>query len=235
MKRKYIHNVVIDLEFTPVPKRIGRRMGLGCEIIEVGAVKLDVDGTSRAEFSRMVKPTLTDGVSGTVHHMTGIGNEDLTCARPLPEVLDALAEWIGPGRTRMVTWSGSDLRQIQTECAAKHIEHRLPGRWLDIQRLYPRLMGMERRRKVALGEAADWCGISNDRTSAHRALYDARVTAEVFRMMAAGDCAEHRQRIDKEFESAATGGGCSASIADRCGGLADLLATLVAQEGGSAA
>ena len=130
MERKYTHNVVIDLEFTPVPKRIGRRMGLGCEIIEVGAVKLDADGTSRAEFSRMVKPTLTDGVSGTVHHMTGIGNEDLTCARPLPEVLDALAEWIGPGRTRMVTWSGSDLRQIQTECAAKHSQaHRTPSAW----------------------------------------------------------------------------------------------------------
>ncbi len=235
MENAYVCNVVIDLEFTPVPKRFWQETGLGYEIIEVGAVKLDASGTLCEEFSRMVKPTFAGGVSGKVHNMTGIGNEDLTCARPLDEVLDALATWIGPGRARMVTWSESDLLQIQAECATKSIEHHLPTRWLDIQRLYPRLMGMEDKRKVALGEAADWCGIANDKTSAHRALYDAQMTAKVFRMMAAGEFAEHRKRMATEFESSAAGITCSASIADRCEGLADLLATLKAQEDKDAA
>ena len=235
MKSMYACNVVIDLEFTPVPKRLRRGTDLTYEIIEVGAVKLDADGTSCDEFSRMAKPTFAGGVSGAVHHMTGIGNEDFTCARPLAEVLDALAAWIGPNRARMVTWSDSDLRQIRAECAAKGIECHLPARWLDIQRLYPRLMGLGHRRKVALGEAADWCGIANDKASAHRALYDAKMTAEVFRMMAAGECAEHRKRMATEIEAPREGVTCTSSIADRCDGLADLLAMLRAQEAGNAA
>ena len=226
MRRKYACNVVIDLEFTPVPR--GRQLGgLRYEIIEVGAVKLEPDGSPAGEFSHMVKPTLANGVSGMVHNMTGIGDEDLTCARPLAEVIDALSEWMGPGRVRMVTWSGSDLRQIRQECAAKGIVHHLPGRWLDIQRIYPRLMGI-RKRKVALGEAADWCGIANDKMSAHRALYDAQVTAELFRMMAAGELRDHRRALDAELRDHAET--CTTSIGAQCDQLATLLEHLRAQE-----
>ena len=231
MERAYVCNVVIDLEFTSVPKRM-RQKGLGREIIEVGAVKLAADGTVCGEFSHMVKPELAGGVSGAVHQMTGIGNEDLTCARPLGEVLEALTAWIGPGRVRMVTWSDSDLHQITDECAAKGIEHHLPGRWLDIQRLYPRLMDLERTRRVSLGEAADWCGIDNDRASAHRALYDAQVTAEIFRMMAAGECAEHRSRMQAELQHEKES--FTASIGSQCGDLAGLMAQLRALEGKAA-
>ena len=227
MESKYTCNVVIDLEFTPVPKRL-RKDGLRYEIIEVGAVKLGPDGSVVGEFSHMVKPVLSKGVSGKVHWMTGIGNEDLTCARPLDQVLDALAAWIGPGKARMVTWSGSDKAQIACECRVKGIEHHLPTRWLDIQRLYPRLMHT-RKRMVALGEAADWCGIANDKASAHRALYDAKMTAELFRMMASGECAAHREALDRQMQ--ADKNKCSASIGAQCGGLAELLAQLQAKEG----
>lgn len=226
MSTAYDCNVVLDLEFTHVPKRMGGN-SLPHEIIEVGAVKLGPDGEVSGEFSHVVRPSAGVGVSGKVRRMTGIANEDIACARPLAEVLDALAAWIGPGRVRMVTWSDSDRKQIRSECAAKGIECDLPGRWLDIQRVYPRLMGI-RKRQVALGEAADWCGIANDKGFAHRALYDARMTAEIFRMMAAGECGSHHEvvtaELSREHES------CAASIADRCGGLAELFAKLQAQE-----
>ena len=227
MDNKYTCNVVIDLEFTPVPKNecIG---DFKQEIIEVGAVKLASDGMVCGMFSHMVKPQLAHCVSGRVRRITGINDADLTCARPLPEVLEALATWIGPGRVRMVTWSDSDLKQISAECSAKGIAHRLPHRWLDIQRLYPRLLGMGRRRKVALGEAADWCGIQNDKASAHRALYDAQMTADVFRAMASGEFLAHRARIDEELRSEREP--CSASIGAQCDGLASLLAELRSQE-----
>ena len=42
----YDCNVIIDLEFTYVPKK-RRRGGLTTEIIEVGAVKVDAAGTDR--------------------------------------------------------------------------------------------------------------------------------------------------------------------------------------------
>lgn len=227
MKTSYVCNVAIDLEFTPVPRDL-QQGGLRQEIIEVGAVKLAADGSVAGEFSHMVKPSIAAGVSGAVHRMTGICNEDLTCARPLAEVLDALVAWIGPGKVRMVTWSGCDLTQLRTELAAKGIAWQLPTRWLDIQRLYPRLMGMPKR-SVALDEAADWCGIANDKASAHRALYDARMTAELFRMMAAGDLSAQRAALAAQVHTQPSD--CSASIGSACGGLAQLLASLRAQEG----
>ena len=232
METTYSSNVVIDLEFTHVPKN--RRVdGLATEIIEIGAVKVTPDGTIAGEFSHMVKPTLAAGVSKAAHWMTGIGNEDLTCARPLEEVLQALGQWIGGGKVRFVTWSDTDRRQIERECSIKGIEVELPTRWMDIQRLYPRLMG-SKKKLVKLGEAADWCGINNDRSSAHRALYDAQMTAEVFLMMASGECAAHRARVKAELDKPNVEKSCSSSIADRCGGLADLLASLVAKEGKAA-
>ena len=229
METTYSCNVVIDLEFTNVPR--DRRVdGLATEIIEIGAVKVAADGTIAGEFSHMVKPALATGVSGAVRRMTGIGDEDLTCARPLGEVLEALSQWIGDGRVRFVTWSDTDRRQIERECMAKGIEVGLPTRWMDIQRLYPRLMG-SKKKSVKLSEAADWFGIDNDRSSAHRALYDAQVTAEIFLMMASGECAAHRARVEAELgKPSAAEKSCSSSIADRCGGLADLLASLMAQE-----
>ena len=209
----YACNVVIDLEFTPVPKQYWRQ-GLRHEIIEVGAVKLDPSGV----------------VAGEVFRLTGIGNRDVAYARPIGAVLQALSAWIGPERVRMVTWSKSDLRQIHEECAAKGIDVPLPSRWMDIQRLYTHLMGLSRGRMVALSDASEWFGITTDHTSAHRALYDAQVTAEVFRMMATGECAQHRSRVQEELRHALREPPCKASIAERCVGLADLLASLKAQE-----
>ncbi len=229
MSDAYDCNIVIDLEFTCVPKRV-RTLGLANEIIEVGAAKLGPDGHELGRFSCLVKPWETAHVTGAVHRLTGIGDEDLVSARPLEVVLEQLVEWIGDRRARMVTWSGTDEWQLKTECAAKGIDcSALPRRWLDIQKLYPRLMGTCGR-AVRLGEAADWCGISLDDNHAHRGLDDALVTAEIFRMMAAGECSAQRQVLDTGIRGGEQDG-CASSIASRCGGdLAALLASLRAAE-----
>ncbi len=226
MKSSYVCNVAIDLEFTPVPRDL-QQGGLRQEIIEVGAVKLAADSSVAGEFSHMVKPAFATEVSGVVQRITGIHSEDLTCARLLAEVLDALVTWIGPGRVRMVTWSDCDLKQLRAECGVKGLEWRLPARWLDIQGLYPRLMDMSRR-KVALGEAADWCGITNSEEALHRALYDAQLTSEIFRMMGAGECAAHKRAVEEKLSQGKKE--CAASLGEQCDGLAALLAQLRAKE-----
>lgn len=224
----YASNVVLDLEFTPAG-HTGRAQRLTDEIIEVGAVKVSPEGRVVGEFSQLVKPTLTKGVGGFVHHLTGIGNEDLVRAWPLEEVLSAFAAWVGPG-ARMVTWSPTDRLQLTRECATKGLDAAaLPRRWLDIQRLYPRLAGIARR-AVKLEEAASWCGIPFEANRAHRALYDAQMTAELFRMMLAGDLAAQREAMSSQVKSPSDEKPLSSTLGGSCGGLAELLASLRAQE-----
>lgn len=225
----YAKNIVLDLEFTSIPED-KRAMGLADEIIEIGAVKCLPTGEVVDEFDRLVKPQLTPRISRVVRRITGISNEDLVFAKPLTQVLDEFREWIGSERCRIVTWSPCDRKQITLECEYKGIEPNLPTRWLDIQRLYPRLMGT-RKRLVALGEAADWCGIANEKSKAHRALYDAQMTAEIFAMMAQGACAEHRERLERELGAKSEHAHCSSTIESRCAGLKDLLSTLRELEG----
>ena len=105
----------------------------------------------------------------------------------------------------------------------------LPRRWLDIQRLYPRLAGIARR-AVKLEEAANWCGIPFEANRAHRALYDAQMTAELFRMMLAGDLAAQREAMSSQVKSPSDEKPPSSTLGGSCGGLAELLASLRAQE-----
>lgn len=49
-------------------------------------------------------------------------------------------------------------------------------------------------------------------------------------MMASGECASHRARVEAELDGSKEGTVCSSSIGESCGGLAELLATLKAQE-----
>jgi len=227
MGNAYDCDVVIDLEFTPVPGGAGQGRP-AAEIIEVGAVMLAPDGSVAGEFSRMVRPTFAHGPSHEVRMLTGIRGRDLACAATLDEALAALAAWIGPRRARMVAWSASDRRQVERECAAKGVADPLPGRWLDAQRLYPRLAGVRRRRKVALTEAAAWVGADGDCAPAHRALADARATAEVFLAMRTGELASSRDRVRAEVRR--TPEPLGSSLSERCAGLAGLLERLRAEE-----
>ncbi|MDO4805706.1 MAG: 3'-5' exonuclease [Coriobacteriales bacterium] len=225
---KYDYNIAIDLEWTPI-FGTDRPEGLCQEIIEIGAAKLGPDGRELDTFSELVKPDFANGITRRVRRITGIRNRDLTEARSFEEVLHSLEEWVGSGRSRMITWDNTDRTQILRECSAKGIESRLSKqRWLDLQKLYPRIMGT-RRRQVALGEAADWCGIEFDKR--HRAVYDARATGQIFHMAATGECAEQRRVLESSVTHDAHENSCTASIADRCGsGLAELFANLASQD-----
>ncbi len=225
---KYAHNIAIDLEWTPI-FNADKPEGLCQEIIEVGAVKLDPNGKELNTFSELVKPTFASGITRKVRRITGIRHQDLTGARSFEEVLRSLEEWIGTERSRMITWGNTDRTQILCECNAKGIESQLcERRWLNLQKLYPRIMGT-RRRQVALGEAADWCGIEFNKR--HRAVCDAHVTGQIFHMAATGECAVQRNVLKGSVIHDARESSCSASISDRCGtGLAELLASLANQD-----
>lgn len=83
---------------------------------------------------------------------------------------------------------------------------------------------------VKLEEAANWCGIPFEANRAHRALYDAQMTAELFRMMLAGDLATQREGMSSQVKSPSDEKPLLSTLGGSCGGLAELLASLRAQE-----
>lgn len=186
---QYARNIVIDLEFTPVAAD-HRIHGLKNEIIEIGAVKLGPNGEFCGEFSHLVAPQYADCVNWFVKDLTSLTNYDVYNAEELSDVVFQLKEWIGPIPARMITWSRTDKYQLTKECQAKRIPTEgLPKTWIDIQPLYPPLMGLDRD-VVSLADAAEWYDCHDPNGREHHALSDARITAELLARLMNGTLAE---------------------------------------------
>lgn len=172
----FARQIVLDFEFAPVPKQRQRR-GLRNEIIEVGAVKLDYHGNVMGEFSQFVQTEFTEGVAFPVRELTGISAVDTAMADPLYMVIKRLSDWIGRYSAQIVCWSGTDRRQLMTECQAKQIDlAAFPTDWADLQAFYTSIMDVGSHECVSLNDAATWFGIEFDESTghAHSALADAR-------------------------------------------------------------
>lgn len=225
-------NIVIDLEFAPTPKEVGRQ-GLRNEIIEIGAVRVDGDGNAVDTFCRRVKPERVDHIAPWITGLTGIRDADVREAETFAEVLGQFCAWVGSGRIRLVAWSGTDRRQIERECAFKGIEQPAQlDRWFDLQRIYPRLMGVgDRRHLMSLKTAADWTGAALNADSAHQALYDAQVTAELLRQIVTGEYRQQKRALAENMGTPSQDEELTASLGSRCSRLGELYRELLAQAG----
>lgn len=207
----YSQNIVIDFEFNPVRKGHVRK-GVRNEIIEIGAVRLLPNGQEKDSYETFVRPALETTIAYNITRLTGIRRRDLADAPTFPDAFAAFCAWVGTGKTRIVTWSDTDKRVLSKQCAESDIE--MPAnmrRWMDLQAVYPRLMKISggAHKKLALRGAADWGCDSFSHDSAHRALYDARKTAELMSQLLDGSYKEQIETAqsclrDPEEESSLT-------------------------------
>lgn len=191
----YEQHVIIDFEMNPVSKNnIEVRRILRNEIIEIGAVKLDSDNCEIDRFSCLVKPQYNEDIARFITGLTGIKTGAVKNAYDFENALREFSSWIGDKKTRIYSWSDTDLLQLRKECIYKGVN--IPGnmrRWMDFQVIYPRVMGLDEMRKMSLADAADWYGVYIDRSKAHRALYDAAITAELVRPVLTG---EYKKQVE---------------------------------------
>lgn len=176
----YERHVVIDLEFTPIPKSYtAQREIVRHEIIQIGAVMLDSNYRKISTFSTYVKPEFAHSVKPSVTRLTGITDLDLEHAPSLAEAMNKLVGWIGlDKRTRIYSWSNTDLYQLEDECYLKGIDFpECMYRWMDFQKVYGRLIGC--RHQMSLKNAVVSANGQFLGSSAHTALYDAMATAEL--------------------------------------------------------
>lgn len=179
----YERHVVIDLEFTPIPKSYtAQREVVRHEIIQIGAVMLDSNYRKISTFSTYIRPVFADKIKPSVTRLTGITDLDLVNAPALGEAMDKLVAWIDSDkRTRIYSWSNTDLYQLEDECYLKGIDFpKCMYRWMDFQKVYGRLIGY--RHQLSLKNAVVSANGQFVGTQAHTALYDAMATAELLIM-----------------------------------------------------
>ncbi|MCR5825713.1 MAG: exonuclease domain-containing protein [Oscillospiraceae bacterium] len=184
----YQQHIVLDFEMNPVSEQEREvKRYLAREIIEIGAVRLDANAEVTDRFQCYVKPQFNDRITQTIRELTGIGYAQTNSAESFSEAMGLFAAWIGTERTRVYSWSMSDLYQLEDECDYKEID--IPEsmyRWVDLQAIFPRFLRQKSYRRLALQNAAKVCGIEVDRTKVHGALYDAEVTARLLQLILDG-------------------------------------------------
>ena len=173
--------VFMDLEMKPVDKQFRRERDI-CrqEVIEFGAVKLGEDMTETDSFRALVKPALGE-IPPRYAQLTGITNDMVAEAPNFETVLGQFAAWCEDAET-VYAWSGSDLDQLRGEVKMKGIDfplEALAGKWADFQKIFTRAVGL--KRELSLEQAVNIANI-NFEGHQHDALWDARNTAELFRI-----------------------------------------------------
>lgn len=87
-------------------------------------------------------------------------------------------------------------------------------RWMDFQVVYPRVMVLDRSKKMSLADAAQWYGVFVDKRRAHRALYDAEITAELVIPVLTG---EYKKQVTVLKTSRDSKENSGYTIGDACG------------------
>ncbi len=181
------YHIVIDFEMNPV------RSNADCpalkrEIVEFGAVKID-DVTKEVidMFSSLVAPQFNSRIEPVIKRLTGIRTRDIKGCTHFAEVLGDFLRWVGTEPVRVYSWSISDLFQLREECDAKDVVFpRALTDWVDFQARYSGMLGCSRGNCMSLEKAAIRSGVPIRSESAHRALYDARITAQLLQVAMTG-------------------------------------------------
>ena len=212
------YHIIIDLEFNPVAYTEKKAKGIKNEIIEIGAVKLNKHFKIIDRFRCFVKPQYNYQITPKISRLTGIHTATVFKAETFGNSLEQFVKWIGSDeKVRVYSWSDTDLQQIIRECQAKNIPFpTCMKRWIDIQRIFPRMMKIANdRRKIALSQAVNYLGIDINHNKAHDALYDAEVTTEVLVPLLTGEYKEQVNCLNSLMYSSAE----TSKLGDVCGGV----------------
>jgi inhibitor of KinA sporulation pathway (predicted exonuclease) len=203
-----MQHIFVDFEMNQVPRKGHPDVlpALLHEIVEIGAVKLDQDYRQVGKYSAYVRPQCFE-ISPACTRVTGIREEDVAEAKPLPEALEDFLRWIGEEPTRTYAWSDSDKKQLFQECQAKELwAGGVPKpfrRWMDFQRIYTRLLGLSSRNRISLKNAIGGIEVNFAGTQ-HSAADDAENSAVLLTLVHDKEAFEERTRITRTLMNAAS-------------------------------
>lgn len=201
------YHIVLDLEMNPVSvHNAGASHGLRAETIEIGAVKINA-ATNQiiAEFSCVVRPEFNNRIEPNITRLTGITTSEVRTAKNFSSALIDFSRWVGSDQVQIYSWSPSDYLQLYSECEAKHIAFPEALRnWIDFQAEYPKYLGYSQTRCLSLKDAARLIGTAVIPGRAHRALYDAQITAKLVLFALTGEYKHYTSSMANSGQRAMT-------------------------------
>ncbi|NGM84948.1 exonuclease domain-containing protein [Paenibacillus sp. 7124] len=170
--------IILDIEFN------GRKFASEhpMEVIEIGAVRLDASLRPVDEFTSLIKPVYFATLNSFIKKKTGIPQEEIDIAPRFPKVISAFLRWLdqSPDGVLLLTWGGEDMKRIIQDTRMHKLDDTY---WLKTP-YYDLLKGLLRARglknDISVESAMELLGLESA-GSAHRALGDARMTADIFR------------------------------------------------------
>ena len=173
--------IIMDLEWNSAYSR--KKQGFINEIIEIGAVKLDVQFQKIDTFSILVKPSVSKRLQGRVKALTHLSNEDVQDGVPYATAMQQFSAWVGDAENVFLTWGDGDIRaMLQNNMFFLQIET-LPfmQNYVDIQSYCQQRLQLSKTQQVGLSDAAEKMGLDPNTYAHHRALDDSLLTADCFK------------------------------------------------------
>ena len=180
--------IIMDLEMNSVAKEYRKERKIcKMEVIEIGAVALDEACQEIGCFKTLVKPQYNDIIEKTYEKLTRITGRMVKDAPEFEQALHMFFSWcesLGDD-IEIFQWSSSDQDQLIKEMNLKHIclaenEMKYFTVWNDFQKEFGEKLGLSGR--VSLKNAIMYAGIETEGYY-HDALFDARNTAALFRIL----------------------------------------------------
>lgn len=175
--------IVFDLEWNQCPFGKGRENEkLPFEIIEIGAVKLGDQGEYLGEFQRIIRPVVYKKLHFRTKEVIHIDAKTLEGGDPFYVVVKEFFEWCGEDFV-FCTWGTTDLAELQRNMKYYGLLKMLPGpvRFYDVQKLFS-LAWEDGKSRKSLEYGINFLKLEKQ-SDFHRALADARYTAEIFRRL----------------------------------------------------
>lgn len=178
MEADLLNYIVLDIEFN------GRKFASPhpMEVIEIGAVRLDESLRDTDTFSAFIKPVYFAKLNSFIKKKTGIPQESIDTAARFPKVIADFRSWLeaSPGPITFVVWGGEDIKRIVQDVRMHKLEETYWTQTPSLDLLKGFLLTQGLKNDVSVEGALELLGLEAS-GSAHRALDDALMTADIFR------------------------------------------------------
>jgi len=169
MTRRYL--IILDVEATCDKVETEAIRGANREMIELGAVKMDIStGREVESFQSFVRPVHNPVLTPYCSELLGISQEDVDSAPLFKEVSKEFLSWCGDDVAAWASWGNFDSFQWTHDSNRYGLAPDLPWAHLNLKKLFGKAMGMKRR---GIGGAFAEMGLEMG-PDRHRALADAR-------------------------------------------------------------